>query len=132
MRKEPTFLEDIADAAAVRRSVDAALGVEQHRPVDDDASPFRVQQPGDRVDHGGLACSRPTEQRGEAAPAAKMDIELEFAEAVFDIDLEHGAQSPERRRPVRRARISEASSATIGRTITTRVRRSAAGSPPEV
>jgi hypothetical protein len=72
---------------------DAALGVDQYRPVDDDPSPFRAHQPGDHIDDRGLARSRAAEQCGETAPAAKMDIELEGAEPVLDIHLEDRAHS---------------------------------------
>jgi len=61
--------------------------------IDDDASPFRADQPRDHIDDRGLACSRAAEQRGETAPAAKMDVELKSAEPVLDIDLEHRAHS---------------------------------------
>src|SRR6516162_5285912 len=93
MRKQAAFLKDIAHPATMGGCPDAALGVEKHRPVDDDASPFRADQPGDRIDDRGLARSRAAEQRGETAPAAKMDVELESAEPVLDIDLEHRAHS---------------------------------------
>ena len=45
----------------------------------------------------GLACSRAAKQCGETAPAAEMDVELEGAEPVLDIDLEHRAHSGSRR-----------------------------------
>src|SRR5204863_4063071 len=55
VRKQPALLEDIADPASVGRDADAALAVEQHRVVEDDAPPPRPEQPGDRIDDGGLA-----------------------------------------------------------------------------
>ena len=91
MRKQSIFLKDIAHPATMGGDPNAALGVEQYRPVDDDPSPFRAHQPGDHIDDRGLARSRAAEQCGETASAAKMDIELEGAEPVFDIDLEYRA-----------------------------------------
>jgi hypothetical protein len=93
MGKQAAFLKNIAHPATMGGRPDAALGVEKHRPVDDDASPFRADQPGDRIDDRGLACSRAAKQRGETAPAAKMDVELESAEPVLDIDLKDRAHS---------------------------------------
>ena len=91
MRKQTIFLKDITHPPTMGGDPNAALGVDQHRSVDDDPSPFRAHQPGDHIDDRGLARSRAAEQCGQTAPAAKMDIELEGAEPVLDIDLEHRA-----------------------------------------
>jgi len=93
MGKQAAFLKNVAHAATMDGCSDAALGVEKHRPVDDDASPFGAEKTGDRIDDRGLARSRAAEQRGETAPAAEMDVELEGAEPVLDIDLEHRTHS---------------------------------------
>jgi hypothetical protein len=50
MREQSALLKHIADAAAVRRHVDAGGGVEQHGLVETDAAPVRRDQPGDHVD----------------------------------------------------------------------------------
>ncbi len=130
VRKEAVFLKDIAYPAPVRRQLDAVFGVEQHRPIDGDAAVLRPDQPGNRLDDRGLAGARPAEQRGQAVPAGEMDVEGKAAEPMREIDFEHRRQSPATRRPSRCASISEASRASIDSATATRVRRSAAGSPP--
>ena len=67
MGEQPGVLEDVADAPAVARDVDAARGVEQRLAVEDDAAARRAEQAGDRVDHRGLAGARAAEQRRDAA-----------------------------------------------------------------
>ena len=71
MREQPAFLEHVADAAAVRRHVDARCAVEQHGVVERDAAAVRRDQAGDHVDDRGLAGARRAEQRGDAARGSR-------------------------------------------------------------
>jgi len=91
--KQTVFLKDITYPATMCGGSDAALGVHQHPPVDDDASSFRADQSGDCIDDRGLTRSRSAEQRGETAAAAKMNIEVKSAEPMLDVDLEYRAHS---------------------------------------
>src|SRR5215469_14655494 len=90
MRKQTPFLKNISYSATMRGSVDTALGIEKHLSIDDDPSPLRADQPGDRVDDRRFAGSGPPEQCGQPPPAAKMGIELERGEAMLDVDFKHG------------------------------------------
>ena len=128
VREQPSLLEDIADAAPMRRHEDPLGGVEQHPSVEDDAALLRPHQAGDDADERGLAAARAAEQRGEAAVAAKAGVELEIAEPVPGGDLEH--QSPCTRRVTWRASSSEASRATSEIATATSVSRRAPTSPP--
>src|SRR5690242_15563089 len=110
MRKEPGFLEHITEAAFLGRQVDAARGIEQGRAADTDAATIRPQQPGERVDHAGLADAGAAEERGDAAfRGFEPRGEHEAAELFFDGDLDQSR--PRKRWPRRRARSSEPISA---------------------
>src|SRR5215470_19883695 len=128
MRQQAAFLEHVADAAPVRRDVDAACGVEQHLVVIGDAPAVRLHQAGDHVDDRGLAAARRAEQGGRAADRLELRHDREIAEPLFHLDLEHG-HSPWMRAPARRASHSDATSATSERTIATITSRSAGASP---
>src|SRR5262249_22547145 len=101
MRKKPTFLKNIAEPPLMRRDADAALGVEQHRPVYRKVAPLGTQQAGNRVDDGSLASPRAAKQCRQTTPDAKVNVEREIGEPMFDIDLDHQGYSPARRRPIR-------------------------------
>src|SRR3546814_17172676 len=89
MRKQPALLEDIADAAPVRRHEDAAIRIDQQAAVDADAAAgIRSRQTGDQVDQRGLAGARAAEQRGDAVAAGEADIQREIALAVADRDFQ--------------------------------------------
>ena len=114
MRKQPAFLEHIADAAAPGRHVDARRVVEQHLVVEHDAAAVRPQQAGDHVDDARLAGARRAEQDGGAAFAGELRRHREIAELFFDVDRQHrsgpvqsragAAGEPFRRDQARRAR----------------------------
>ena len=55
MRKQQAILKHVADAPLLRRQVDAEGGIEQHLAIDHDAPAVRGKQPGNRIDHAGLA-----------------------------------------------------------------------------
>src|SRR5262249_46077573 len=129
VRKQPAFLEDVADAPAVRRHVDALLRVEQHGAVELDAAAIGLDQPGGEVGDGGLAGPGGAEQRGDAFGGLELRCEAKVAEPFLDVDQQHG-HSPWKRRPARRANHSDAISATSASTIATTTRRPAAASPP--
>src|SRR5271170_6564913 len=71
------------------RRDNSTLRVEQYRSVNSDAAALWPDQPGDGVDDRSLARPRAAEQRGQAAPTGKMDVERKGAEPVLDIDFDH-------------------------------------------
>ena len=131
MRKQPRVLEHIADAAAMRRDVDACGGVVERLAVDGDAAAIGPQQARDHVDQRGLAGAGGAEQPGDAAFAGERGFDREFAELFGDVDAQHG-QFPCRRWVARRANHSEAIRAAIAITMETTTSRSAAVSPSGV
>ena len=71
----------------------AALAVEQHSVVEADRSLVGPYQSGDEIDQRRLAGARAAEERGDAAGALEARREREFAEALFNVDREHGQAS---------------------------------------
>ena len=57
VREESPFLEDVADAALVRRHEDARRRVDQHGVADGDPPALGADQPGDEVDQRRLTCA---------------------------------------------------------------------------
>ena len=94
MRKEKVVLENVAEPPPLRRNVDAALAVEKRSAVDHDRSALRAGDACERVHEAGLARARAAEECCKTAPGAEMDVELEAAQPVFEIDLEHCCQLP--------------------------------------
>ena len=111
MRKQPAFLEHIADAPAPGRHVDARRAVEQHVAVERDAAAVGPQQAGDHVDDAGLAGAGRPEQRGRAAVGRERGVERELAELLFDVDRQHAHAAVTARAQARRANHSDAISA---------------------
>ena len=128
MREQPAVLEDIADAAAMPRNEDAALGVDQHLAVDGDAAAVRPHQAADDVDQGRLARARPAEQRRQPGRGREARVDPKAAAQVIDVDFQ--AHAAIRWTPMRRASSSEPSSASIEIAIETSVSRIAPASPP--
>ena len=128
MRKEPPFLEDVAEPAAVGRQPRAALRVEQHPAVRDRPPGLRPQQPRNGVDGRGLAGAGAAEQNGHARRRLEGNVELEAGEGMADGDGERHA--PATRLATRRATSSESSSAAMETTMAMTTRRSADVSPP--
>src|SRR5262245_65446868 len=79
MRKEPVVLKDIADAPAMGRNEDSRGGIQQNRAIDRDAPALGTKQPGNRIEHAGLARARRTEDSGHPAFALEVGIKSEFA-----------------------------------------------------
>src|SRR5262245_47215384 len=131
MRKEPSFLEDIANAAPVNRHVDAGRGVEQKIPVERNASAIGRDQPGNHVHQRRLAGARGAEQGGHAAGALEGGADEEFAKTLFHVERQQN-HSPWNRVPARRASHSAATSATSEMATATSTSRPAAASPPGV
>ena len=128
MREEAAVLEDVADAAAVLRHEDAALGIDQRLAIDHDAAAVRPDQAADDIDQRRLARARAAEQRRDAGLRGEARGEAKLAERVIDVDVE--AHVATRGAPMRRASSSEASRAAIEIATETSVRRSAPASPP--
>ena len=127
VRKQPRLLEDIADAALVRRQVDATLRVDEHRIADADPGEIRADESGDDVDQRGLAAARGAEYCGDAARALEPDVEADASQFVADGDREAHAVI---RCPARRARNSETSRAPSEMAIEMAVSLRAPASPP--
>ena len=130
MGEQAAFLEDVADAAAVLGHEDAALGVDQHLAVDGDLAAIGPDQAAHDIDQGGLARARAAEQRRQSRGCRKTRAETEALARMVDIDLQ--AHAAICRTPMRRAKSSEPSSATIEMAIDTRVSRIAPASPPGI
>src|SRR6185436_12944557 len=93
VRKEPPFLEHVADAATLRRHVDTARVIEYRLPIDLDNTAFRTNQPGNRIDERGLAGTRAPKQCRHAGCARERRIEYERAQPLVHRDLKHPALS---------------------------------------
>ncbi len=128
--EQATFLEDVADAAAMLGHEDAAFGVDQHLAVDGDPAAIGPDQPAHDVDQGGLARARAAEQGRQSGGRRKTRDEMEGLARMVDIDLQ--AHAAICLTPMRRAKSSEPSSATIEMAIDTRVSRIAPASPPGI
>src|SRR3546814_8315587 len=127
MRKQPALLEDIADAAPVRRHEDAAIRIDQQAAVDADAAAgIRSRQAGDQVDQGGLAGARAAEQRGDAVAAGEFCVERKVALGMKNCYIQ---RHPRTCFATRRARISEMISALAEIATAIRVSRRACASP---
>src|ERR1700730_1898511 len=131
MRKQPRVLEHIADAAAMRREMQARWGVVEGLAVDRDDATIGLQQSRDHVDQRGLARTGGAEQPGHAPLASEGSFNREFAEFLGDVDAQHD-QFPCSRCVARRANHSDAISALIAMTMETITSRSAAVSPSGV
>ena len=77
MREEREALEDIADAAALRREIHAGHGVEEHLPIRGDASLVRPHQPGQALERQALAGAGRAEEHGDTVARAPLDVERE-------------------------------------------------------
>ena len=62
VRKQPAFLENIADAAAPGRHIDLRGTVEHHFAIEFYAAAIRPQETGNHVDHAGFPRTRGPEQ----------------------------------------------------------------------
>src|SRR6185437_336986 len=99
MRKEPAFLEYVADAPPPRGNVDATFRIEKNRIAERiakcritecDAATVRFEQAGDHVDDAGLAGARGTKQCGSAGLAREAGLQPEIAECLFNVYRQHG------------------------------------------
>src|SRR5262249_30163893 len=131
VREQASLLEYVADAPAMRRHVDAVLGIEQDGVIEHDAAAVRRDQAGDNVGERGLAGAGGTEQRGDAARRVEARLQGKIAEPLFHVEREH-PHSPWKRVPARRASHSAAISAASEMAIATSTSRPAAASPPGI
>ena len=88
------ILEHVADAALVRRHIDALRGVEEHRLVDANRAALRRGDARDRVDDAGLARAGATEEADDGGLGGKLDVEVERAELLLDVNVDHRAATP--------------------------------------
>src|SRR5947207_12210946 len=129
MRKQPTFLEHIAEAATLRRPIDLLGGREQDLLVDRDPSAIWADQARERIDERSLAGAGAAEERCDAGRRrGEHRGKRERAEAFLDVDLYHAALPS--RWASRRDSSSDARSAAKERATEITVRRIAAASPP--
>ena len=129
VRKQPAFLEHIADAPAPGRHVDSRGTVEQHFAIELDAAAIRPHETGNHVDHAGLARARGAEQRGHAGFARERDVAARTRRGAFR-HRPRACYSPCRRAVARRASHSDATSAAKQMTMATTTSLSASASPP--
>src|SRR5262249_28731635 len=127
VRKQPPLLEHVADTPAMLPHEDAALGVDQRQPVDDDSTARGAHEPADDIDKGRLASARRPEQRRQPSVGDEFCLQHEGAEAVRDVHLE--SHSDQDFWPTRRAINSDTSSAVMAMTMDTMVSRMAPASP---
>ena len=129
VRKQPRVLEHIADPAPVLRHEDPRRSVSTSTRPSTAIRPSSGRlEPADQVDQRGLARAGRPEERGQPAGALEGGVEREGAEPVADLDRQRHSMSM--RRLIRRAKTSEATSATMAMAIETSVSRSAPASPP--
>ena len=127
VREQSRVLEHIADAAPVRGHVDAGGGIEQHPAIDGDAPGHRSQQPGDGIEHRGLARARRPGQGQHPRAGFDPHLALEVAPAQQHVDVEHQSSSSRR---LRRTSHSEAINAAREIATATRASRQMPASPP--
>src|ERR1700716_2378116 len=128
MREEQIVLEDVAEPPPFRRKIDAPIAVEERLAVHDDAAAQWSRDPGQRIDQARLARPRAAEQADDRCVGLERDFELELAQPLLDIDVDHvpgGCTTA----VFRRAIHSAAMSATSERMTAITLRRSACGSP---
>src|SRR5690606_29653615 len=89
MGKQPAFLEDVADAAPVRREIDPGLGIEQDTVVYGNPAAVGAQQAGDHIDETALTRAGAAEQHGDSGTGRKSGGQLEVPQPPLDIDLKH-------------------------------------------
>ena len=128
VRKQPCILEDIADAAPVRRQEDALAAVCQHGAAVSDAPVVRPQKPGDGVDDGGLSRTRMPEQRRQPRRGVEGRIQQEARKGMTQRDGQHHA--PRMRRAMARDSHSDRNSAPMATATAMMTSRAAAASPP--
>ena len=126
--EQPVLLKHIAKTPLLRGKVDALLAVEQDPARDRDAAIVGALEPGQHVDERRLAGARAAEQCGQPFGRGKPGIEGEVPEPAPDVDLDH--PSPPMRRATRRARNSDATTATSASTIEITSSLAAPASPP--
>ena len=88
IRKERVVLKEIADAALLRREVDARTAVIECAAVEDDLPAIRGLQPRDALQRHALAAARCTEQGERRIRECKVRAEREVTQAFFDVDDE--------------------------------------------
>ena len=89
MREERVLLEQVADAPALRRDVDAAARVEQDGLAERDDAALRPQQPGDDAQHRRLpGARRPDERERLARLDGQVGRRVEAAKRVSEPDAE--------------------------------------------
>src|SRR6478736_2141983 len=71
MRKQPAFLEHVADPPPPGRHRDACGIVKQSFTVEHNATTVRLEQPGNHIDDAGLAGAGWPKQSGRAAVTVK-------------------------------------------------------------
>ena len=93
VREQQRVLEDVADASLFGRQIDASRGVEQEHVVDADVTAQRLGDPGDGVDHAGLAGTGATEETDDRRVGGESGREVEGAELLLDVNVDHRLES---------------------------------------
>src|SRR6185503_8983981 len=129
VRKQPAFLENIADVPSPGGHIDPGGTVKKHMVAENDTATFRLQQSGNHIDDAGLAGAGRAEQCGRSCVAGEGDIHRKLAKLLLCVNRKH-RQLPCSLAAARRANHSEVRSAANEIMIATMTRLSAAASPP--
>ena len=84
MGEERVALEDIPEPPLLRRHVDAALAVEEHGAVDDDAALVGTHEAGQALQRERLPGARGAEQRDDPFPDLPARVEDEPGQRLPD------------------------------------------------
>src|SRR5579883_3453909 len=82
MRKERERLKHVAEAAFLRRQIDAARGIEKHGGTDRDSAASRLQQTRYAVEQRRFARARGAKKNSESRRNFEGNVEEETARAV--------------------------------------------------
>ncbi len=96
-RKQRVVLKQIPDAAPLRRQVDAAPGIEQHRAVELDMPAVRPDDAGNAAQRQALAGAGRAEQAQHAAVCRERDVQRKVPVALGKLDRQRHSSPPAER-----------------------------------
>src|SRR5204862_5440473 len=89
MGKQERILEDVADAPASRRQIDAPAAIEQRRAADAYMALLRPCHARYHVDQAALTRARTAEDADNLAVDRELHAQLEAAPLLCDINVDH-------------------------------------------
>src|SRR5438128_7577296 len=114
MWEQPPFLENIADPASMLWHKHLVLCVDDHVAIQRDVGVVRTDKAANDVYQRRLAGAGPTKQCRDPPLTHELGLELERAETMLNVDLDH--PSTPMRRPTTSLIASERRRADIGTT----------------